>query len=79
MLKQEMDQVFPQDFARLNFKRTFLSKRKLTKLVDAGRAWGWDDPRIPTIRAVLRREMTILAVRDFILKQGSSRNATLMD
>jgi glutamyl-tRNA synthetase len=71
--------VYMWDFARMNFIRTELSKRKLTKMVDAGTVWGWDDPRFPTIRGVRRRGMTIPALRDFILKQGPSRNIVVMD
>ncbi|RDW88329.1 putative glutamyl-tRNA synthetase [Coleophoma cylindrospora] len=71
--------VYMWDFARMNFIRTFLSKRKLTKMVETGRVWGWDDPRMPTIRGVRRRGMTIPALRDFILKQGPSRNIVVMD
>jgi glutamyl-tRNA synthetase len=75
----KLRQVHMWDFARMNFIRTELSKRKLTKMIETGRVWGWDDPRLPTIRGVRRRGMTIPALREFILKQGPSRNIVNMD
>ncbi|KAJ3492573.1 hypothetical protein NLG97_g5298 [Lecanicillium saksenae] len=46
------------------------------------RVWasgGWDDPRMPTVRGIVRRGLTVGVLREFMLKQGPSRNVVSMD
>lgn len=70
---------FIYEYARLNMQYTVLSKRKLTWFVQSGLVDGWDDPRMPTVRGVLRRGLTVEGLRQFIAAQGGSRSVVLMD
>uniref|UniRef100_A0A1A8L4V1 Bifunctional glutamate/proline--tRNA ligase n=1 Tax=Nothobranchius pienaari TaxID=704102 RepID=A0A1A8L4V1_9TELE len=67
------------EYARLNLNNTVLSKRKLTWFVDQGYVEGWDDPRFPTVRGVLRRGMTVEGLKQFIAAQGGSRSVVNME
>ena len=49
----------------------------LTWLVDEGMDDGWDDPRLPTVRGVIRRGLTVEALKQFIIAQGSSRSVAV--
>jgi glutamyl/glutaminyl-tRNA synthetase/translation elongation factor EF-1beta len=68
-----------EDFSRLNFAYTLLSKRKLQWIINNGYAEGWDDPRFPTIRGVMRRGMTVQALTEFVVSLGGGKNLNLME
>ena len=68
-----------EDYSRLNLVYTLLSKRKLTWFVNEGYVHGWDDPRFPTVRGMLRRGLEVEALRKFVTEQGFSKNTNLME
>ncbi|KAG8346281.1 putative glutamyl-tRNA synthetase [Trypanosoma vivax] len=68
-----------EDFSRLNMEYAVMSKRKLTQLVDSGAVDGWDDPRFPTVRALVRRGLNIQALRQFVREQGMSKTTNFME
>ena len=67
------------EFARLNLSYTVMSKRKLRRLVEEKIVNGWDDPRMPTLRAMRRRGYTAEAVLDFIRRVGVAKNYSISD
>lgn len=61
-----------KSYSRLNLMNTVLSKRKLAWFVEQGITDGWDDPRMPTVRGILRQGLTVEGLQDFIKAQGDS-------
>jgi glutamyl/glutaminyl-tRNA synthetase len=74
-----LNEVYIKDFARVNFTYTLLSKRKLNHFVDHKLVDSWSDPRFPTIQGVLRRGLTVDALKKYILSQGDSKRNVSMD
>lgn len=58
------------EFARLNLQGTFLSKRKIARLVETKLVRDWDDPRLYTIIALRRRGVPPGALIQFCSELG---------
>ncbi len=78
---EQLDVFKPRqiEFARLNMNYTVMSKRKLRRLVEENHVNGWDDPRMPTLRAMRRRGYTAEAIHDFIRRVGIAKNYSVTD
>ena len=74
--------IFPSrqiEFSRLFLTYTVVSKRHLRRLVHEGHVRGWDDPRMPTLRAKRRAGVPPEAIRDFIRRTGLNRRSTVAE
>jgi glutaminyl-tRNA synthetase len=67
------------EFGRRNLEYTIVSKRKLRRLVQEGHVSGWDDPRMPTLRAQRRLGVTPEAVRAFAAGIGVNKTNRTVD
>ncbi len=72
-LGYEGDRPYQTEFARLELTHTVTSKRVLRRLVDSNLVDGWDDPRLPTLRALRRRGYPPSAIREFCAYIGVAR------
>ena len=64
------------EYGRLKLQGTFLSKRKIMKLVDLGIVKGWDDPRLYTLIALRRRGIPPGAILSFVNGLGVTTATT---
>lgn len=67
------------EYSRLNLEYTCLSKRKLQWFVDSKKVEGWNDPRFPTVRGVIRKGIRVETLTEFMLEQGPSKRSNLME
>ena len=75
----QMRKPIIEDFSRLNMEYAVMSKRKLTQLVLDKVVDGWDDPRFPTVRALVRRGLKVDALKEFVKVQGMSKAVNFME
>ena len=61
-------------FSRYNFKGTPFSKRRIRELIKTGKIKSWDDLRLPTISAIIRRGIQPEAIKQFALSVGISES-----
>ena len=63
----------------MNLTYTMMSKRRLLMLVNEGIVSGWDDPRMPTLRAYRRLGYTPEAIRKFCDVVGVAKANSVVD
>lgn len=68
-----------REFGRMNLTGVVMSKRYLRDLVLNNYVDGWDDPRLPTLRALRRRGYTPEAIKHFLGEIGISKNESTVD
>ncbi|MDD2997979.1 MAG: glutamine--tRNA ligase/YqeY domain fusion protein [Erysipelotrichia bacterium] len=67
------------EFARLNLTYTVMSKRKLLRLVQEKKVFGWNDPRMPTISGMRRRGYPAAALREFCDRIGVAKSNSTVE
>lgn len=68
------------EYSRINLTYTITGKRYLKALVEGDLVRGWDDPRLPTLRALRRRGIPSTVIREFCRRLSISdrkRESTL--
>ncbi len=55
---------------RVGLEDTILSKSKMRNGIEAGKYWGWDDPRLGTLAALRRRGLQPAAIRSIMIHIG---------
>jgi len=74
LIELDLYRPYVYEFSRLNMTYTFLSKRKVTKLIKENIISGYDDPRLYTVMGMKRRGITSDTINSFCDHIGVTRS-----
>jgi glutamyl-tRNA synthetase len=63
------------EFSRMNLEGMLSSGRAIREKVNSGELIGWDDPSLPTLRALKRRGFTPEAIKQMVVESGITKSA----
>ena len=75
--KMDLNQPHVIHFAKIRFENTVMSKRYLKEMVELNLVDGWDDPRLPTVRGLMKRGLTCESLREYIISMGLNNKISL--
>jgi len=67
------------EYSNLMIKNTISGKRNIKKLVEEGIVWGFDDPRLITLRGLRRRGVLPESLIDFVKAAGFGKATTICE
>lgn len=67
--------TYTYEFSRMNFEGTESSGRVIREKVESGELIGWDDPSLPTLRALKRRGFTPEAITQMVIESGITKSS----
>lgn len=67
------------EYSNLMIKNTISGKRNIKKLVEDGVVWGFDDPRLITLRGLRRRGVLPESLIDFVRAAGFGKTTTICE
>ena len=76
--KLGMRKPYVYEFGRLEVENELLSKRKIKELVANNLVFGWDDPRLLTIKGLRRRGYTPDSLKEFCRHTGITRTEVVL-
>ena len=65
-------------YGKMTFQNVLMKKRKIKEKINEGGLEGWDDPRLFTIRGVLRKGINLEALKIYVAGLGFSKNVVNM-
>jgi glutamyl-tRNA synthetase len=67
--------TYTYEFSRLNLEGMLSSGRVIREKVDSGELIGWDDPSLPTLRALKRRGFSPKAMQKMLIESGITKSS----